>query len=162
MGDAIKTVKQSKEQSIRQNKKQSQKPQYNMWQNTIFMLKNAWHVCKSVIFICVALAAVTAGKTIAEMLIAPAILEKVQTTAPLTELLAVIAEFGIILVILAGLKEYLERNTMFGVLLCAVFSSGKLAVKMQIHLIQIHWIQILLTLRIRHPMPAPVMPRQQK
>lgn len=107
-------MKQSKEQSIRQNKKQSQKSQYNMWQNTIFMLKNAWHVCKSVIFICVVLAAVTAGKTIAEMLIAPAILEKVETTAPLTELLAVIAEFGIILVILAGLKEYLERNTMFG------------------------------------------------
>ena len=54
-----------------------------MWQNTGFMLGIAWKNDKSVIFLCIALAMATAGVTITELMIAPMILQKVETMAPL-------------------------------------------------------------------------------
>ena len=94
--------------------KKTEKPKYNMWQNTGFMISNAWKTHKSVLFLCIAVAAATAGKTIAEMLIAPAILSKVETVAPLWELALTIAVFGGVLMLFSGLKAYLDQNTMFG------------------------------------------------
>lgn len=44
------------------------KPRYNLWQNTAFMLREAWHTRKSVIFLCVTLAAAMAGQSVAELL----------------------------------------------------------------------------------------------
>ena len=41
--------------------KQTQKPTYNMWQNTAFMLGNAWRSYKSVPLLCVGIAASAAG-----------------------------------------------------------------------------------------------------
>ena len=66
------------------------KPRYNLWQNTAFMLREAWHTRKSVIFLCVALAVATAGQSVAELLIAPVILRKVEQAAALPELLGAI------------------------------------------------------------------------
>ena len=66
------------------------KPRYNLWQNTAFMLREAWRTRKSVIFLCVALAAATAGQSVTELLIAPAILRRVEQAAALPELLAAI------------------------------------------------------------------------
>lgn len=59
------------------------KSPYSMWQNTGFMLVNAWQSCRSVIFLCAALAAVTASQTVAELFLAPAVLQKVEESAPL-------------------------------------------------------------------------------
>lgn len=94
--------------------KQKEKPKYNMWQNTGFMLCNGWSTCRSVIFICMVLAVVKAGITVAELLIAPAILKKVEMEAPLLELAATIAGFSGVLLILTGLKAYLNENAMYG------------------------------------------------
>lgn len=94
--------------------KDKKKPKYNMWQNTGFMIQNAWRVCKSVIFLCIALAVVSAGQTAAEMLLAPSILKRIETRAPLRELIAAIAVFSFILLILSGLKTYINQNAMFG------------------------------------------------
>ncbi len=93
---------------------ETQKPKYNMWQNSAYMVKLAWNVCKSVLPMCVAIAVVTASKTIAELFIAPAILAKIETTAPLTELIAVILFFCAILFILSGLAIYLDANSLYG------------------------------------------------
>ena len=93
---------------------EQQKPKYNMWQNTGFMVKNAWKNCKSVLFLCVALAVTTATKSAAELFLAPTILEKVETTAPLSELLFTIAVFSCGLLFLSGLKQYIDTNTQFG------------------------------------------------
>ena len=90
---------------------EQQKPKYNMWQNTGFMVKNAWKNCKSVLFLCVALAVTTATKSAAELFLAPTILEKVETTAPLSELLFTIAVFSCGLLFLSGLKQYIDTNT---------------------------------------------------
>ena len=79
------------------------KPRYNLWQNTAFMLREAWHTRKSVIFLCVTLAAATAGQSVAELLIAPVILQKVEQAAALPELLGAILCLGGMLALLAAL-----------------------------------------------------------
>lgn len=96
------------------NKKETQKPKYNMWQNSAYMVKQAWKVRKSVLPMCVACAAVAASKTIAELFIAPTILAKIETTAPLTELLAAILFFCSVLFVLSGLHIYLDANSLYG------------------------------------------------
>ena len=85
-----------------------------MWQNTGFMLGIAWKHDKSVIFLCIALAMATAGVTITELLIAPMILQKVETMAPLGQLVTSILGFSVVLMVLSGLKAYLTENTLFG------------------------------------------------
>ncbi len=94
--------------------KSGKKPKYNMWQNTGFMIGRAWCTYKSVIFLCIPLAFATAGTTVTELLIAPAILQKVETAAPLCELVWTIAVFGTILLVLMGLRGYIDTNTLFG------------------------------------------------
>ena len=93
---------------------EKKKSPYNMWQNTGFMLSAAWHNCPSVIFLCVALAVVTAAQTVAELLIAPAVIARVEESAPLESLLLTIAGFSLALLLLSGLKRYLDTNTLFG------------------------------------------------
>ena len=93
---------------------EKKKSPYNMWQNTGFMLSAAWRSCPSVIFLCLALAAATAGQTVAELLIAPAVLSRVEEAAPLESLLLTIAGFTLVLLLLSGLKRYLDTNTLFG------------------------------------------------
>lgn len=85
-----------------------------MWQNTGFMIGRAWCTYKSVIFLCIPLAFVTAGTTVTELLIAPAILKRVETAAPLCELVRTIAVFGTVLLVLMGLRGYIDTNTLFG------------------------------------------------
>ena len=93
---------------------EKKKSPYNMWQNTGFMLSAAWRSCPSVIFLCIALAVVTAAQTVAELLIAPAVIAKVEESAPLASLLLTIAGFTLLLLLLSGLKRYLDTNTLFG------------------------------------------------
>ncbi len=94
--------------------KKSEKPRYNLWQNTGFMLRQAYKSYKSVPVVCVLLAAASAGTTVIEMLIAPAILEKVETRAPLSQLLTTILFFSLSLLLCSGLKTYIDQNTLFG------------------------------------------------
>lgn len=94
--------------------KQRKKSPYNLWQNTGFMLAQAWRKYPSVIFLSIALAAATAAQTVTELLIAPMILQKVEDAAPLNELLVTIGGFSLALLVLSGLTRYLDTNTLFG------------------------------------------------
>lgn len=94
--------------------KQTKKPTYNMWQNTAFMLRTAWRSYKSVPLLCVGIAVSAAGGTIAQLLLAPAVLEQVETHAPLETLVGVILAFGAVLFALYGLNAYLKENAMYG------------------------------------------------
>ncbi len=94
--------------------KKESKPRYNMWQNSAFMLRLAWREKKSVPLLCLAVAAVTAGKSIAELLIAPVVLTKLEGGTALGALLGTIAAFTAALIMLGGLKSYLSENTLCG------------------------------------------------
>lgn len=92
--------------------KEKVKVKYNMWQMTWFMLKNVNEVCKSVPVLCVLSAVVIAGLTTVEMLIAPMILNKVEELAPLSELILTIMGFCGIVLVLTGVRTYIDTNVI--------------------------------------------------
>ncbi len=95
-------------------KETKEKPKYNMWQNSAWMVSLAWKHRKTVLWVTLGLAVATAGQTIIELLVAPAILSKVETAAPLGELFATIALFTGLLALAMGSRVYLEENAMSG------------------------------------------------
>ncbi|MCD8021488.1 MAG: ABC transporter ATP-binding protein, partial [Lachnospiraceae bacterium] len=100
--------------STDQTKTSKTKPKDHMWQNSAWMVSNAWRICKSVLFLVLASALVSVAQTTSQMLIAPVILDKVETAAPLSELLGTIAVFAVLLFLLAAASGYIGRNTIFG------------------------------------------------
>ena len=94
--------------------KKKTKPKYNMWQNTWYMVQTAWEIHKPVIFLCIALAVVSAAGTVAEMLITPIILGKVESAAAAGELIATIAAYIGALLLLRAAQAYIKNNTIFG------------------------------------------------
>ncbi len=85
-----------------------------MWQNTAFMLKLAWTTQKSVIFLCLFAALVSAGKTITELLIAPIILRQIEKMEPISEIVKGIVFFTVLLLLFMGVGAYLGQNIIFG------------------------------------------------
>lgn len=96
-------------------KKQTTKPKYNLWQMTAYMVGVAWRGKHwSVFTVGLSLALVTAGKTIAELLFAPAVLRVLEQSAPLGALLATIGGFAALLLVLTFLQSYLDELNLFG------------------------------------------------
>lgn len=94
--------------------KTRKKPKFSVGQNVRYMPGLSWNSHKSVLLLCIAWAALSLGIQVVQLLIAPAVLEKVETLAPLTELLASIGIFSGALVVLNGLLGYLEENLTTG------------------------------------------------
>lgn len=91
-----------------------ERTKYNILQNSSYMLRMAWKTRKSIIGLALALATLTVLNSVAELLVVPIILQKVETHASVTELLLTIAGFTTTLLILVFLKSYVSANTMFG------------------------------------------------
>ena len=66
------------------------KPTYNMAQNTGYMIGQAWHCHKSVLGVCLALAVLHVAVSLTELYLAPLVLGKVESAAPLGELFSTI------------------------------------------------------------------------
>ena len=94
--------------------KEKTRPKYNMWQNTWYMLKIAWNGHKNVPLLCAAIAVVSAAYTVAELIITPAILNKIELSSSAGELLITIAAYTGALLLLCALRTYLRKNTLFG------------------------------------------------
>lgn len=94
--------------------KKTPKPKYNLWQNTGFMLRTSRKYAKSVFPLCIVLALLSAGKSVAELLIAPAILNKIELSASLGNVVFTIAAFALVLMLLSGLRSYVDTNALFG------------------------------------------------
>lgn len=95
-------------------KSKREKPRYNMWQNTLFMIQTAWREEKSVLFLCVLPALLAVAINAMELIIAPAILRKVETAVPVVEVLLTIAFFALGLLSLQALLAYVDTNVGFG------------------------------------------------
>lgn len=111
--------------NVKQKKKE--RPQYNMWQNSGWMIKNAWEERKSVLFLSLAVAAGAVAMSLTELFIAPMVLRKVETAAPLSQLLGTILGFALLLMLLSALNAYLDQNTMFGRM------EGRLSILKKVH-----------------------------
>ena len=93
-----------KETQSKPGAKKAPKPKYNLWQNTGFMLRTSRKYAKSVFPLCIVLALLSAGKSVAELLIAPAILNKIELSASLGSVVFTIAAFALVLM-LFGARE---------------------------------------------------------
>lgn len=91
-----------------------QKPTYSTGQNVRYMLKLAWDNHKSVIWMCVLWASISLGIHIAQLFLAPIVLQKVERLAPLPELLGTIGIFSAVLILLNGLLGYVDENIGYG------------------------------------------------
>lgn len=103
-----------KETQSKPGAKKTPKPKYNLWQNTVFMLRTSRKYAKSVFPLCIVLALLSAGKSVAELLIAPAILNKIELSASLGSVVFTIAAFALVLMLLSGLRSYVDTNVLFG------------------------------------------------
>lgn len=103
-----------KETQSKHGAKKAPKPKYNLWQNTGFMLRTSRKYAKSVFPLCIVLALLSAGKSVAELLIAPAILNKIELSASLGSVVLTIAAFAFVLMLLSGLRSYVDTNALFG------------------------------------------------
>lgn len=106
--------KTKKEIQSKPGAKKAPKPKYNLWQNTGFMLRTSRKYAKSVFPLCIVLALLSAGKSVAELLIAPAILNKIELSASLGSVVLTIAAFAFVLMLLSGLRSYVDTNALFG------------------------------------------------
>ena len=94
--------------------KDKNKPKYNMWQSIKYMLATAWKNKKSVIAMVFIMAILQVGLNLAQLYIAPMILNKVEAYAPFAELLGTIGIFTALLFILTALKDYATSNEQTG------------------------------------------------
>lgn len=94
--------------------KTKKKPKYGVWQCVCFMVKTAWHSVRSVLWLCIVFAVLTVSINLAQLFIAPVILQKVETLAPLGELLGTIGIFSAILLVLNAMLGYVDENILYG------------------------------------------------
>ena len=94
--------------------KSKQKPKYSIWQCVCFMVKTAWGSVRSVLWFSILFAILSVGINLAQLFIAPMVLQKVEALAPLGELLATIGIFAGLLLVLNALMGYLDENIMYG------------------------------------------------
>lgn len=91
-----------------------ERPKYRLLQNIGYMIQAAWQMRKSVLGLLVITAVLTVANSTAELLVVPTILNKVETKAPISELLITILIFTVILLVLASTNTYVAANTRFG------------------------------------------------
>ena len=94
-------------------KETKQKPAYSVWQNVRFMVGRAWQSRKSVLWLCLVTAGLALALNLAQLLIAPVVLARVEQHAPLAQLLGTIGGFALALILLNGLHGYVKQNTLF-------------------------------------------------
>lgn len=91
--------------------KEKEKIKYPVMPSIKYILGLAWKHSKDVIFMCILIAVLKVGLNLAELLIAPEILKKVETSAPLGELLVTIGAFSGVIFVLKVLCSYAETAT---------------------------------------------------
>ena len=92
--------------------KMKEKTKYSIWQNVCFMVRTAWRTHKRVLLMCLIIAAVQVALNLAQLYVAPEILEKVEQGASVKELLVTIGIFSTVLFFLMGAKGYLIANRL--------------------------------------------------
>lgn len=92
----------------------AEKQRYNLFQNSVFMIRLAWQHRKSVLWLALLVAILTVLTSLAGLFITPAILKAIETAAPIGNLLARILGFTVILVLLSAASAYVAANTLIG------------------------------------------------
>lgn len=89
------------------------KKRYNMLTNTLFMFGRAWRYNKAAMIIPIVEGLVLVGSGLANLLVSPMIVSKVEQSVPIGELMATIALFTGALILLNAARRYIETNNLF-------------------------------------------------
>lgn len=89
------------------------KKRYNMLTNTLFMFGRAWKYNKAAMIIPIVEGLVLVGSGLANLLVSPMIVSKVEQSVPIGELIATIALFTGALILLNAARRYIETNNLF-------------------------------------------------
>lgn len=84
-------------------------PQYSVFRSIRYMLTMAWAKSKLVIAMCFVIAGVQIGLNMAQLYIAPEILSKVESAAPLGQMFGTIAVFSGVVFLLTALNRYFHN-----------------------------------------------------
>lgn len=84
------------------------------FRNIPYMIGIAWKTHKSVLALVPLLAVVELGGSLAQLLVSPVILGKVESAVPLSELFISIILFTVLLIVFAATRAYIQSNTMYG------------------------------------------------
>ncbi|MCE5236412.1 MAG: ABC transporter ATP-binding protein [Clostridiaceae bacterium] len=95
-------------------KEKPQRPKFGMASNAAYMVKLAWRVQKSVLFLCLAQVLLGVALQVLGLFFAPTVLKSVENVAPIGQLLGVILQFALALMLAGALKAYAEANTLWG------------------------------------------------
>ena len=95
-------------------KEPKEKPKYNLFQNSAYMISLAWRRQKSVLSLCVILAALAVAQNLLGLFVTPAILGAIESGASVGELVTTILWFAGALVLVGAANGYVGTNTLFG------------------------------------------------
>ena len=93
--------------------KEKIKPKYTIPQNVWWMVKIAWKTRKRVLLFCLLTAALEIVYNLAQLYLAPEILRRVESHAPLGSVLGTILFFTVLLFLTLSAKDYIKENTLF-------------------------------------------------
>lgn len=91
-----------------------QRPQFGIGSNVIFMLKLGWSVAKSVLWLAISQVFIFIVYQLLEFFITPSILSMIEKQDSIRNIIMSILAFSAGLLIVSGLKAYVEQNTLFG------------------------------------------------
>ena len=103
-----------KKDKVKPLKEKHPKPQYNMAQNTAYIIAAAWETRKSVLWYSLLVVFCAVSLDLVNLFTVPTILARVETAAPLPDLLLTILFFAGALILLKGLNAYVHTNLIFG------------------------------------------------
>ena len=92
-----------------------EKPSYNLFQNSAYMLKVAWATNNArVIWLCLAAITLTITASLLALFVTPTILAAIQARVPLWELVRLILIFSGAMLVVGALKSYVDVNHIVG------------------------------------------------
>ena len=94
--------------------KKTKRKTYNIFQNCAFMISRAWRDCKSVLVIVLGIILCGVAASLLELFVVPAILEAVGRSVNPGEFVRMILWFTLGMVLVRGLRAYLDANSLFG------------------------------------------------
>lgn len=98
-----------------EDQKNKNKPKYNMWQSSWFMIKLAWQIKeKKVIVLCVLLAVVFVANNLLNLYFAPTVLSIIENRGSVAQMLQTIVFFTLAIMLSNGAQSYISFNTSFG------------------------------------------------
>ena len=106
------------------------KPKYNSLQNSIFILRQAWHSSSRILALIPLIAALTVAASVLTLLLTPAIIEAVESRVPLRQLLHTILFFAAALMLTGGVKAVFEAAAEFPRMMTRIGLSAELNNKM--------------------------------